>query len=59
MTVWTPLERTLTVEMLPVVVMAALGSWRTLLALWTMTATWAVMPSLTVEGGLVSATVTG
>ena len=46
-------------EVLPVVVMAALGSSSTSLAVWTITATSAVIPSFTSDGALFRAMVTG
>ena len=59
LTVCTPLVSTVTVEIEPTVVMAALGSSSTPLAVWTMTLTSAVIPSFTPEGTLSKATVTG
>ncbi len=56
---WTPSERTFTVEVLPVVVIAALGNWSTSLAVCTITATSAVIPSFTSDGVFFRATVTG
>ncbi len=58
-TVRTPLESTVTVEAEPSVVMAALGSSSTSVAVWTMTLTSAVIPSLTSLGTFSRATVTG
>ena len=57
-TVCLPLARTVTVEMGPVVVMAALGTSNVLLAVWTTTLMSAVIPTFTFEGGLCKAMVT-
>ena len=57
-TVCLPFARIVTVEMRPVVVIAALGSSSTFALLATITLTSAVMPSRTVAGGFTRLIVT-